>query len=277
MLPILDHVEVAAHVREIVLYAPELAEGVYPGQFVHVLCGNLYDPLLRRPFSIHDADPSSGRVSLLYEIRGRGTAALAEKLPGETLDVLGPLGQGFTLPESSSQPLVLIAGGMGVAPLYYLARKCLKIVQLDQMTFMVGMRTWLSPWSCDLFARLGPDVTVSSIYRGYFGPDIRAAAEHGRCSDEYSVVKGFATRLLEDYIEEMGVTKPLVYACGPMPMLKAVAEITKAHGLKCQVSTEAKMACGIGACMSCVIKVRSGRYLRCCKEGPVFDAEEVIW
>ena len=258
MLPIIEHAEVAAHVREIVLYAPELAEGVYPGQFVHVLCGNLYDPLLRRPFSIHDADPSSGRVSLLYEIRGRGTAALAEKLPGETLDVLGPLGQGFTLPESATQPLILAAGGIAVAPIYFLGRRIAETVGCRRTTFIVGARTECLLGCLDKFSQLGRDVRVAT--------DDGSAGYHG-----------LASGLLEQCIEETGAAGPLVYACGPMPMLKAVAEITKAHGLKCQVSTEAKMACGIGACMSCVIKVRSGRYLRCCKEGPVFDADEVIW
>jgi len=263
MLPIIEHAEVAAHVREIVLYAPELTEGVYPGQFVHVLCGSpaALDPLLRRPFSIHDADPSSGRVSLLYEIRGRGTAALAEKLPGETLDVLGPLGQGFTLPESATQPLILAAGGIAVAPIYFLGRRIAETVGCRRTTFIVGARTECLLGCLDKFSQLGRDVRVAT--------DDGSAGYHG-----------LASGLLEQCIEETGAAGPLVYACGPMPMLKAVAEIAKAHGLKCQVSTEAKMACGIGACMSCAIKVRSGdssQYVRCCKEGPVFDADEVIW
>jgi len=265
-LPIIEHAEVAAHVRELVLYAPELAESSSPGQFVHVLCGSpaALDPLLRRPFSIHDADPTSGRVSLLYEIRGRGTAALAERLPGEILDVLGPLGQGFTLPESSTQPLILAAGGIAVAPLYFLGRRIGETVGCRRATFIVGARTQSLLVCLDKFSQLGRDVRVAT--------DDGSAGYHG-------LVSG----LLEQFAaanEEMGAAGPLVYACGPMPMLEAVAEITKAHGLKCQVSTEAKMACGIGACMSCAIEVRSGnsaKYVRCCKEGPVFDADEVIW
>ncbi|HUV04540.1 MAG TPA: dihydroorotate dehydrogenase electron transfer subunit [Armatimonadota bacterium] len=262
-LPIIEHLEVAAHARELVLYAPELAQSSSPGQFVHVLCGSpaALDPLLRRPFSIHDADPTSGRVSLLYEIRGRGTGVLAGRLPGETLDVLGPLGQGFTLPESESQPLILTAGGIAVAPIYFLGRRIADTIGCRRTTFVIGARTQSLLVCLDKFSQLGQDVRLAT--------DDGSAGYHG-----------LASGLLEQCVEEMGAAKPLVYACGPMPMLKAVAEIAKAHGLKCQVSTEAKMACGIGACMSCVIEVRFGdssRYVRCCKEGPAFDADEVIW
>lgn len=258
--------------------SPELAHVSAPGQFLHVLCtaDGCFDPLLRRPFSIHEADQKNGQVSVLYEIRGRGTRLLSQRITGE-LDILGPLGQGFTLPSSARRPALLIAGGVGLGPIHFLAGRIVGIVGIERLTFIIGAREG-SMLTCiaDQYAKLGPEVTLATAWKGYLGPDIRLASEDGSCG-----YKGYVTGLMEDYIAEIdGSNLPLVYACGPWPMLKAVAEITRAHGLKCQVSTEAKMACGVGACMSCVIKVRDGdssKYVRSCKEGPVFDADEVIW
>lgn len=265
-LPIVEHAEVGLGSRRLVLDAPELAQISSPGQFVHVLCtpGSGYDPLLRRPLSVHDADPKLGRVFLLYEIRGRGTALLAEKLPGETLDVLGPLGQGFTLPESGCRggPVVLVAGGVAVAPICFLARRIKDVVGCDCMTFLIGARTESLLLCVDELSGLGCDV--------------RAATDDGSAG-----YHGMVTDLLERYIREMSPNEPpIIYACGPTAMLRAVAEMTSARGLRCQVSLEAKMACGVGACMSCVVRVRSGdspKYVRVCKEGPVFSADEVVW
>ena len=249
---IIEHEEVAPHTRLLVLGAPKLAQSAQPGQFVHVLCGSSYDPLLRRPLGVHAADPKTGHVSLLYEIVGRGTSLLAEKCKGEILDVLGPLGNGFALPKSKERPVLLIAGGIGIAPIYFLAQR------IKNAAIIIGARTKDMLLYTDQFA------------------DVRTATDDGSAG-----YHGFVTGPLQEYIKGMDKSNPpLVYACGPMPMLKAVAGITKAHGLKCQISTEAKMACGVGACMSCVIKVKSGdsyEYVRACKEGPVFDAYEVIW
>jgi len=261
-LAIIEHVKVGPRSWRLELDAPEPARDSVPGQFVHVLCGSSYDPLLRRPFSIHDADAESGRIRLLYEVRGRGTALLAERCPGETLDVLGPLGQGFRLPETSDARLLLVAGGIAVAPLYFLARRIADTVGCARTTFLIAARTKSMLLCVEEFSSLGGDV--------------RLATDDG--SAGYS---GFVTRLMSEYLEGLtGGEKLIVFACGPMPMLEGVAGITKARGLKCQISTEAKMACGVGACMSCAIKVRAGdsfEYVRACREGPVFDADEVIW
>ena len=187
---------------------------------------------------------------------------LAERCPGQTLDLLGPLGNGFVLPESSHQPLLLVAGGIAVAPLYFLARRIADTVGCERTTFLIGARTTTMLLCLDEFARLGSDLRVATDdgTRGYHG---------------------FVPGLMQEYLEAVDkANPPLVYACGPMPMLKAVSEIAKAHSLKCQVSLEAKMACGVGACMSCVVRVRSGessKYVCSCKDGPVFDADEVIW
>ena len=259
---IIEHVKVGPRSWSLALDAPELARESVPGQFVHVLCGSSYDPLLRRPFSIHDPDAESGRIRLLYEVRGRGTALLAERCPGETLDVLGPLGQGFRLPESSDERLLLVAGGIAVAPLYFLARRIADTVGCERTTFLIGARTKSMLLCVEQFSSLGGDV--------------RLATDDGSAG-----YPGFVTGLMCGYLEGLaGGENPIVFACGPEAMLREVAGITKARGLKCQVSTEAKMACGVGACMSCAIKVRAGdsfEYVRACREGPVFDADEVIW
>ena len=204
-LPIVDHVEVGPALWRLTLDAPDLARASAPGQFVHVLCAGQsgYDPLLRRPLSIHDADPNTGRVSLLYEVRGRGTALLAEKSPGETLDLLGPLGQGFTLPESADARLLLVAGGIAVAPLYFLARRIADSVGCRRATFLIGARTKSMLLCVDEFSQLGAEVRVST--------DDGSAGYHG-----------FVTGLLSEHVGTADdADAPLVYACGPMPMLKA--------------------------------------------------------
>ena len=258
-LPIIEHEQVGPGVWRMMLGAPELAEVCIPGQFLHVLCHAGSDPLLRRPLSIHDADPKLGLISLLYQVCGKGTQLLTEKLPGEALDVLGPLGRGFDLPKTADQPILLVGGGMAVAPLYFLARRMGETVGCARTTILIGAGTKDMLLCLDEFALLRLVVQTAT-----------EDASHGH--------HGLVTSLLENYLQSGD--RPLVYACGPWPMLKAVAEITKTHGLSCQVSTEAKMACGVGACMSCVIKVRDGdssKYVRSCKEGPVFNADEVIW
>jgi len=264
---IVEHVEIGPRMWRLVFESPELARNAVPGQFVHVLCGTSNDPLLRRPFSIHDADPDSGQVALLYEIRGRGTALLAEKSPGETLDVLGPLGNGFSLPDTGDRPVWLVGGGMGAAPLYFLARRIADTAGSECMTFNMGARTADMHICLDGFRCFCPGDPESRYW---------ISTDDGSLGD-----RCFATDLLTRRIENMDTgSAPVIYACGPDAMLRVVARIANEHSLECQVSLEAKMACGVGACMGCVVKIRDGggyEYVRVCREGPVFDAREVIW
>lgn len=264
---VIENKEIAPECRYLLVDAPEIARTAKPGQFVHVLCGTSYDPLLRRPLGIHEADPETGCFAMLYEVRGRGTSLLAERCVGDKIDILGPLGNGFTLPESDGQDLLLVAGGIGVAPLYYLAKELHRRSGYRKLSVILGART------CDMILRADDFRQLTD--------DLRIATDDGSqgCC-------GFVTTPLSQYMEEAGVgAKPLVFTCGPMPMLRAIAATTRHYGLNCQVSTEAKMACGVGACMSCVIKLRtdpgmtdgSFKYVRSCKEGPVFNADEVIW
>lgn len=261
---IVEHEEIGPHSRQLVLDAPDIASLAVPGQFVHLLCGDTNDPLLRRPFSLHNA---GGYIWILYEIRGRGTALLATRTPGETLDVVGPLGNGFTLPASASQPLLLVGGGIGAAPLYFLAEAIDIRLSRKCLYFFMGART--SQGHC-CFDQFFGYCGFESDERYFVCTDDGRVGYHGLVTDPLA-------KWLSDY---SGTEKPIIYACGPMPMLKAVSRIALDHDVKCQVSVEAKMACGVGACLSCVIKVRDGgsfKYVRSCAEGPVFDAREIIW
>jgi dihydroorotate dehydrogenase electron transfer subunit len=259
--------EIAPGCRYLLVDEPEIAKAAKPGQFVHVLCGTTYDPLLRRPLGIHEVDVKTGRFAMLYEVRGRGTSLLAERCIGDKVDILGPLGNGFTLPESGEQDILLVAGGIGVAPLYYLATELHRRGGYRSLSVILGARTCDLILCADDFQKLTDDLCIATD-----------DGSQGCC--------GFVTTPLAQYMKEAGAdVHPLVFACGPMPMLHAIAATTNQYGLRCQVSTEAKMACGVGACMSCVIKVKTNpnaaddsfKYVRSCKEGPVFNADEVIW
>lgn len=261
---VVEHTVVTAQVRLLVLDAPEVAKSCVPGQFVHVQCAphSLVDPLLRRPLSVHDVDSMAGRISILYELRGRGTKELSLKRSGNEVDILGPLGRGFPLPPTSDDPVLFVAGGIGVAPLYFLAKRIAGKVDPREMTLLIGARSECLLTCVDKFQELGCHV-------------------HTATDDGSHGFQGFVTGLFQEHLSRIsGYRRPVVYASGPMPMLSVLSRLTIEHGLACWVSTEAKMACGVGACLGCAIKVRDGdswKYVRCCKEGPIFDANEVIW
>jgi dihydroorotate dehydrogenase electron transfer subunit len=212
---------------------------------------------------MHYAEPQSGKIVIVYDIRGRGTKALAEWKQDDLIDVLGPLGHGFSIPEAGDgRPFLLVGGGIGSVPLYFLARRLEERFGSDRLTFVAGART------DDLI-----------LCRPEFEKHCR---EYHVCTDDGSSgFHGFVTdRMFECLDGQDFCMPPMVYACGPTPMLKAVSKLAQEHGCDCQVSVEAKMACGVGACLSCVIKVRdrdSFKYVRSCAEGPVFDARDVIW
>lgn len=224
-----------------------------PGQFVMVKASDGIDPLLRRPFSIHRLlGGPSGEFEVLFRAVGAGTRLLARAHVGDRLDVLAPLGRGFRL--DARRPL-LVGGGIGVAPLLFLAEAFLG----------QGTRPHLL-----LGGRRDRDILCHDDF-GCLAVPCQTATEDGSLGEP-----GLVTKLLE---REIGAgTEGLgVYACGPMPMLAAVARTCAAAGVPCQVSLEAHMACGVGACLGCVVPGVREPYLRVCKEGPVFDAAEVGW
>lgn len=255
--PALERVEVLANepiapgVGLIVLRAPRCASLVQPGQFVHLRVASGADIILRRPFSIHRA--YEDRIEILYQILGAGTLRLAEKPIGDrTMDLVGPLGQGWRVPEGAAHAL-LVAGGLGAAPLGMLAEQL--AAGGVAVTVAQGAPTAERLVARDLFERTARRVALAT--------DDGSAGEHG-------FVTGPVASLLAEE------TFDVVYVCGPEAMQRAVSKQVAASATPCQVSLERLMACGIGACLSCVVATTDGQK-RACVDGPVFDAEEVVW
>ncbi len=211
-----------------------------PGQFVNI---QLAGKFLRRPISVCDYD--SQTLTIVYKVVGKGTAAMSAMTPGEELDILTGLGNGYDLSLSGGHP-VLLGGGVGVPPLYHLAKKL--IAQGKEVTVILGFNTNSEVFYENEFAALGAKVIVCTA-DGSYG------------------VKGFATTPLG------GLDYTYFYTCGPEPMLKAVYQATSTSG---QMSFEERMGCGFGACMGCSCKTLTG-YKRICKDGPVMKKEEILW
>ena len=234
--------------------SPELAANTKPGQFVMIQVRPGIDPLLRRPFSVCGIDEESFMV--LYRVVGKGTQIMTSIQPGETLRVLGPLGKGFLAPDKDSLP-VLVAGGIGVAPLFFLAQS----LGARNVAFLMGFRTAQEIINPDYFK--GPNCSVS------------IATDDG--TEGHS---GFVTELLPSILEGNKGLSVRLFACGPKPMLKKVAEKAMILGIPCQVSLESAMACGFGVCQGCAVKASpegSPTYHYVCQNGPVFNAESIDW
>ena len=236
------------------LAVSQTAKGARPGQFVHIRCSSGYDPLLRRPFSIHKR--AQGIVDILYQVVGKGTEILSKKKGGDQLDFLGPLGKGFEI-EPAFSTIFIVGGGMGVAPLYMVAQEITRLGQGKEVTVLLGAKNKDLILDKDDFERLGMRVMV--------------ATEDG--SEGY---RGLVSDLFERLILSQTSLSLAVYSCGPVSMLRKIAEVSCRRGFFCQVSLEQRMGCGVGACLGCVIRGKSG-YLRVCKEGPVFHAQEILW
>lgn len=257
--PVIAHEAAAPRTRRLVLAAPALAAAAKPGQFLHVRCGDTTtaDPLLRRPLSIHDADPESGLVSLLYRVVGRGTTLLAGRKKNESVNVLGPLGRGFRVPPEYRR-VVLVGGGMGVAPLFFLVRR---LAAEERVVWLLhGART-AAELGCLDFTPLSAAVAL------------RAATDDGTLGHRGSVVGLFA-ELAPDMRPEW------VCAAGPTAMLRALQREMRRLGVPGEFSLEERMGCGIGACVCCSCRIGTPgdwQYRRVCADGPVFPAGEVLW
>ena len=254
---VLEHVEIGSGYRYLVLAAPRLAAALAPGQFVHVRVNALETSALRRPFSVFDADGE--RVTILYKTVGRGTAALNAARPGDEMSVLGPLGHGF--PARCEGTALLVGGGYGVAPLHFLAKRLVTagVMAPERVKLFVGGRTKDDLLALDRFAALGIGVHVAT-------------------NDGSAGAKGFVTEPLDDALialREAG-EKFEFFTCGPDGLLKAVAERATGTGSKGWISMDRHMICGVGACYACIQKTVRGNS-RCCIEGPVFAAEDLVW
>lgn len=238
------------------LLAPDIAKKSKPGQFiqVNVTASNSNDPLLLRPISLYRVRKTEGIIEIIFKIAGRGTNILANKKNGEMLEVLGPIGNGFSLPEGM-QNIALIAGGIGMPPLYYLAEYLKSLNFSGEVTLFYGGRT-----KTDLLGlERWKEVDI----------EIFPATEDGSLG-----LKGYVTDL---FLERNSKKKfDYLFSCGPVPMLKTVQKIAGKINVPGQLSLEAHMACGVGACLGCVCNTVAG-YQRVCVDGPVFALNEVIF
>ena len=236
--------------------APEIGREARPGQFVMVKVAEGPLPLLRRPLSIHDAGEAG--IELFFKVAGRGTEILSRKKPGDPLDLIGPLGKGFTVSDGmKGKRAFLVGGGRGIAPIYFLAREL--GARGVQATVFYGGRRLVDIPLRDKFEKAGIEL-LSSTDDG----------SHG--------FSGLVTELVSRELER---TKPdIVYACGPEAMMKSLASLAAKHGVPAEFSLESVMGCGIGACWGCVhrIKNESGDgWTKICEEGPVFPGERILW
>ncbi len=233
----------------------EIAQSAQPGQFVHLRIGDGTDPLLRRPLSIMLTNPDADEVEILVRTVGRGTELLASHDEGVEYDLLGPLGTGWRPPEGDEN-VIFVAGGIGVAPLIFLADS----VRLSNPT----------PYVRGLFGGADEDALVCWTEFSSRCDEFTAITEDGSAGET-----GLATDFLTPEIERYRPAR--VYACGPDGMLAAVAEICAEAKVACQTSMEQWMGCGVGACLGCAIPADGGGFVRVCTEGPVFDATQIDW
>ncbi|MBS1112030.1 MAG: pyrK [Nitrospirae bacterium] len=224
-----------------------------PGQFFMLSVDSRLDPLLKRPFSLHRI--ISGDLQFLYRVVGKATTILKAKKTGDTMELIGPLGNGFPLDEKEGVRPVLVAGGMGIAPLVALAEKFAK----RQPVFFYGARRAEEVLCLDELNSIGIAPLIST-------------------DDGTSGHRGVVTDLLEEFLSNHTTSSDdySLYACGPKPMLTALSGIATKYKITAHMALEESMACGVGACLGCVIKTVDG-YKRVCKEGPVFYSEDIMW
>jgi len=240
---------------------PQIGKTAVAGQFLNVKVREAAEPLLRRPFSIHRVTDSG--VEILYEVVGKGTEILAQKKSGEYLDVIGPSGNGFnyTSHVRPHMPHILVAGGMGVAPLLFLAERLVtshRSPVTSKPLVLIGAKNKNQILCEKEFKKLGYDVKIAT-------------------DDGSRGFKGKVTELLEKILlSAVSCQLSAVYACGPRPMLKEISRIANIYKIPAQISLEEHMACGIGACLGCVVNTKEG-FKRVCKDGPIFNAKEIVW
>lgn len=259
--------EVAPRCFQLVLSGAFEGFLMQPGQFVMLKVGEGFDPLLRRPFAAFPRrEGAAVLLEIYYLVVGRGTEILSHLVPGTAVEVLGPLGTGFQC-QPEADPVLIVAGGIGIAPLRGLIHHAAQS----------------SAGHLHLF--FGANSAASLLFHAEFARlplSLHLATEDGSLGH-----RGLVTEIFAQFLTARGSEmRPgaRCFTCGPLPMLRAIAAACKEHHVPCQVSLEARMACGIGVCLGCAVKVRpsalspaGGEYRRVCVEGPVFAAEELAW
>ena len=254
---IVSNLQISQTIFSLTAKSEYIAKSAVPGQFLNILVSNNLDPLLRRPISISNVNQKEKTFTIVYDVRGKGTFLLAKKRAGESLSVIGPLGQSFPV-NKKDRISVLVGGGIGSPPLLFLANK-LKFAK--QETFvLIGGKSRKNIILAEEFEKLGSKIFIST--------------EDGSIGS-----KGFVSHLLQTLIldlKSLGQKIDTAYACGPTPMLEAVSEIAKESNIKTYLSLEAFMGCAIGACKGCAVHTTSG-YKMVCSDGPVFNAKDIVW
>lgn len=237
--------------------ADEIVKDAKPGQFIEIRVIDNIEPLLRRPISIYNLDKENGILEFIFQVKGKGTNILAQRKVGEQLDIIGPLGYG-TFDVKQQENVAIIGGGIGMFPLYELAKQ-LKQTTNTNINIYMGFRNKELITLEDEFKQVSNKLTITTD-DGSYG------------------IKGFAINELQKDIEERKPNK--IYACGPLPMLRAVQKLAIEKDIPCQISLEEKMACGLGVCLGCAVKTAvspkdAPKYWHVCKAGPVFNAKDV--
>jgi len=228
-----------------------------PGNFVHIKVNSGDLPLLRRPFSIHRVEKDKSLFEILFKVVGEGTEILSRKSPGETLDILGPIGNSFSLPRGRKE-ILLVAGGMGMAPLWFLFSRLIKRVPPERLTFFLGAKSKKELLYADELKETKAKLIL--------------ATDDGTAGRRGAVTEVFFKEIRKRGCDPKNIA---AYSCGPHKMLKRMSWMAKRMDFFCQISLETHMACGVGACWGCVVKHKDQTYKRACVDGPVFDARMV--
>lgn len=265
---VIGNKQIASGIYRMTVESPEVVKKAVPGQFVHVKCGEGNSTILRRPMSIYRVNGNEGAFEVVYRVKGKGTELLSRMKAGDVLDFMGPLGRGFYPIEnramSDCQPdrkplparldnVAVVGGGTGIFALMFLLEK----LDVPAKHVYIGFKSRDEIILKDEFEVVG---------------NLSIATDDG--SEGY---KGSVTKFFEEDISN--IRPQIIYACGPAPMLAKIADIAERYDIPCQISVEERMACGVGACLGCAVKIRRGDewvYKHVCKDGPVFWADEVV-
>lgn len=270
---VLSHRRIVLNEYEIVLHAPDIAKAARPGQFVMMVCGEGYTTDVRRPFSLFRVDSQAGSVSILYLARGSFTSELAQKQPGNSISLIGPLGRPFEWKQDRHARHILVAGGLGAPPIYFLAQE---ISQYNDLNSRSDPR--LS--ALVINGSKSADRLIGVAEFQSLGIDLEILTEDGSGGEP-----GLATDRLQIELDRCAnfAIPSRIYACGPMAMLREVASLGMQASVSCQISIETAMPCGVGECDGCGVRVVDANsttgvsVAKACWDGPVFEASRLVW
>lgn len=261
---VLENIRLGEDCFKLILSAPEIVKKSQAGHFVHIRVNPFFHPLLRRAFSIHDINSQKGTLEVVFKVIGTGTEHLSRKKKGDIVNLLGPLGKIFSYPDKEDIS-IMIAGGLGIVPVYFLTRDLIRKKHRGKIYFLYGAKE-KGQLYCLSDTRKLPRGKVKTLYStddGSYG------------------YNGYLDALLKQVLKKEDKSRVKIYACGPEGLLAKLSHLAKEENLFCQLSLEVGMPCGMGTCMGCVVKFKPDcnspvTFKRVCCEGPVFNAKEVI-